>query len=315
MLNTAFLDLELLSEWRFRMGAASVSVQLLPVQLERMTVGQLKRRFWADVLERHDIPVPLDRVRLLQARRPVQERRKLAHLEQQEFVVAFGDQAGVSVADALETVRHRIRTRFRPDPRGRGRETPDFTSGRARAARAFGLPPPAASWPRAAAPWRHGRAGGRRGRWTRVRPDEDGAETLERGAPVLRLAAPLGGGDGYPGRRMDQTDRGGGLVPVLPARTSADEGRDLARAEQRLVVERQRRPCRLPALRLFRGLHPGRTSTRPAADPHGSPGTKGNRPERLSYLVADAARAPGGGVRSGPAARRARVPACSVAGR
>ncbi len=35
MLNTAFLDLELLTEWSFRMGAASVAVQLLPVQLER----------------------------------------------------------------------------------------------------------------------------------------------------------------------------------------------------------------------------------------------------------------------------------------
>ncbi len=59
VLNTAFLDLELLSEWRFRMGSASVAVQLLPVQLERMTVGQLRRRFWVDVLERHAIPVPL----------------------------------------------------------------------------------------------------------------------------------------------------------------------------------------------------------------------------------------------------------------
>lgn len=118
VLNTAFLDLELLSEWSFRMGAASVAVQLLPVQLERMTVGQLKRRFWADVLERHGVAVPLEAVRLLQARRPVQERRKLADLDRQEFVVAFGDRAGVSVADALETVRHRIRTRFRPDAAG-----------------------------------------------------------------------------------------------------------------------------------------------------------------------------------------------------
>jgi len=92
-----------------------VAVQLLPVQLERMTVGQLKRRFWADVLERHAVPVPLSAVRLLQSRRPVQERRKLADLDRQELVVAFGERAGVSVADALETIRHRIRTRFRPD--------------------------------------------------------------------------------------------------------------------------------------------------------------------------------------------------------
>ena len=115
VLNTAFLDLELLTEWSFRMGAASVSVQLLPVQLERMTVGQLKRRFWSDVLERHAVPVPLNTVRLLQARRAVPERRKLGDLDRQEFVVSFGEKARVSVADALETVKHRIRTRFRAD--------------------------------------------------------------------------------------------------------------------------------------------------------------------------------------------------------
>jgi len=115
VLNTAFLDLELLSEWSFRMGAATVSVQLLPVQLERMTVGQLKRRFWVDVLERHGVPVPLKAVRLLQSRRPVPERRKLTDLERQELVVAFSERAKVSVADALETIRHRIRTRFRPE--------------------------------------------------------------------------------------------------------------------------------------------------------------------------------------------------------
>lgn len=118
VLNTAFLDLELLSEWSFRMGSATVAVQLLPVQLERMTVGQLKRRFWTDVLERHGIQVRLEPVRLLQARRPVPDRRKLADLERQDFVVAFGPRAGVSVADALETVRHRVRTRFRPDAAG-----------------------------------------------------------------------------------------------------------------------------------------------------------------------------------------------------
>ena len=73
-----------------------------------------------DVLERHAIPVPLESVRLVQARRPVQERRKLAHLETQEFVVTFGARAGVSVTDALETVRHRIRTRFRPDTAAAG---------------------------------------------------------------------------------------------------------------------------------------------------------------------------------------------------
>ena len=121
MLNTAFLDLELLSEWSFRMGSSSVSVQLLPVQVERTTVAQLKRRFWSDVLERHGVPVPLRSVRLLQSRRAVAERRKLGELDRQEFVVAFSEKAKVSVTDALETVRHRIRTRFRPEATAAGR--------------------------------------------------------------------------------------------------------------------------------------------------------------------------------------------------
>jgi hypothetical protein len=121
VLNTAFLDLELLSEWSFRMGSSSVSVQLLPVQVERTTVAQLKRRFWSDVLERHGVPVPLRSVRLLQSRRAVAERRKLGELDRQEFVVAFSEKAKVSVTDALETVRHRIRTRFRPEATAAGR--------------------------------------------------------------------------------------------------------------------------------------------------------------------------------------------------
>jgi len=120
VLNTAFLDLELLTELSFRMGPASVSMQLLPVQLERMSVGQLKRRFWSDVLERHGVPVPLQVVRLLQARRAVPDRRKLADLDRQEFVVSFGEKARVSVTDALETVKHRIRNRFRPDAAAAG---------------------------------------------------------------------------------------------------------------------------------------------------------------------------------------------------
>ncbi len=114
VLNTAFLDLELLTEWTFRMGTASVSMQLLPAQLEGMTVGQLKRRFCADVLERHEVPISPQSVRLLQGKRVVNERRKLDGLDGREFRIAFSAAAEVSVPEALEMVRHRIRTRFRP---------------------------------------------------------------------------------------------------------------------------------------------------------------------------------------------------------
>lgn len=121
VLNTAFLDLELLSEWTFRMGTASIAVQLLPVQVEKMTVAALKRRFWADVLARHGVAVPLSAVRLVQGKRPVLERRRLRDVDRQDFRVAFSEKTRVSVPEALETVRHRIRTRFLPAPQAKTR--------------------------------------------------------------------------------------------------------------------------------------------------------------------------------------------------
>jgi hypothetical protein len=122
VLNDAFLDLELLTEWTFRLGRASVSTQLLPVQLEVLHVGQLKRRFVDDVLVRHAVDVAERQVRLLQGRRPVPERRLLADCPIRTFSVAFAAGTKVSLADALEQVRYRVRTRFRP-------ETPPPTSG------------------------------------------------------------------------------------------------------------------------------------------------------------------------------------------
>jgi hypothetical protein len=115
VLNEAFLDLELLTEWTFRLGRAAVSTQLLPAQLERLTVGQLKRRFVEDVLARHGVDVAERQVRLLQGQKPVPERRLLVDCPTRSFSVAFASGTKLSVADALETVRFRIRTRFRPE--------------------------------------------------------------------------------------------------------------------------------------------------------------------------------------------------------
>ncbi len=120
VLNDAFLDLELLVEWTFRLSRATVSTQLLPVQLETTTVLELKRRFVADVLVRHGVDVREKQVRLLQARKPIPERRLLADCPSRTFAVAFAPGTKVSLADALEQVRYRIRTRFRPDGLGPG---------------------------------------------------------------------------------------------------------------------------------------------------------------------------------------------------
>ncbi len=123
VLNDAFLDLELVTEWTFRLGRASVSTQLLPLQLESLSVGHLKRRFVEDVLVRHGVDVPEKHVRLLQAQKPVLERRLLADCPTRTFSVAFAAGATVSVSDALERVRYRIRNRFRPQA-AEGEPTP-----------------------------------------------------------------------------------------------------------------------------------------------------------------------------------------------
>ena len=120
VLNDAFLDLELLTEWTFRLGRALVSTQLLPGQLETLSVGELKRRFVADVLARHGVDVREKQVRLLQAGQAVPERRLLADCPSRTFSVAFAKGTAVSLADALEQVRFRIRTRFRPDAESPG---------------------------------------------------------------------------------------------------------------------------------------------------------------------------------------------------
>ena len=118
VLNDAFLDLELLTEWTFRLGRASVSMQLVPVQQESLSVAQLRRRFVDDVLLRHGVEVPERDVQLLQKRAPVPGRRSLADCDSRTFSVAFARGAPMSVAEALERVRYRIRTRFRPETAG-----------------------------------------------------------------------------------------------------------------------------------------------------------------------------------------------------
>ncbi len=124
VLNDAFLDLELVTEWAFRLGRASVATQLLPVQLESLSVAHLKRRFVEDVLVRHGVDVPEKHVRLLQAQKPVPERRLLADCPTRSFSVSFAPGAKVSVADALERVRYRIRNRFRPEAAEEGLPRP-----------------------------------------------------------------------------------------------------------------------------------------------------------------------------------------------
>ena len=112
-LNDAFLDLELVSEFSFRIARESIAMQLLPRQTEEMTVGDLKRRFCAEVLDRHEIGVEAAKVSLTQRRKKVDEALILADLEETGFGVTFAKDAPLTTAEAMEIVRHRVRNRFK----------------------------------------------------------------------------------------------------------------------------------------------------------------------------------------------------------
>ncbi len=112
VLNQAFLDFELVSEWSFQLSGASVATQLVPYQVDTLDVGALKKRFVDDIFTRYDLGVSRGMVHLVQEGARVTERTPLAALETRTFRVRFGPDAEISEADALELVRHRIRTRF-----------------------------------------------------------------------------------------------------------------------------------------------------------------------------------------------------------
>lgn len=113
VLNSAFLDFELLTEWSLVLGRASVGIQLLPKQVESLRVGDLKERFVADVLTRYAIEIEAVHVALLQDGKRVNEKAKLADFQNHSFTVQFSDEAKMREADALELIRHRVRARFR----------------------------------------------------------------------------------------------------------------------------------------------------------------------------------------------------------
>ncbi len=115
VLNDAFVELEMVTEWSFRIARASIAIQLLPIQVEAMTVGDLKARFHKDVLEKNGVEVSLAQVSLVQGKTAVKEKTPLAELEEQAFSVKLQKGAKVTAAEALELVRYRIRNRFKPD--------------------------------------------------------------------------------------------------------------------------------------------------------------------------------------------------------
>ncbi len=112
ILNSAYVDLGLIGDWSFRLGRVSVATQLLPVEEETLTVGRLKQRLVQELFARYDLGISRGQVRLHQGRRRIRESTALLDLTDQRFTVRFADTAPLTVPDAVEVLRHRIRHKF-----------------------------------------------------------------------------------------------------------------------------------------------------------------------------------------------------------
>ncbi|MEO1333719.1 MAG: J domain-containing protein [Myxococcota bacterium] len=117
VLNPSYLDLGLVSEWSFRIAHQSIATQLLPVEVDRLRVGDLKQRVVADVLKRHGIDIAANQIELHQDEARVLERTPVADLSGTSFTLRFSSEAEWSERDAVELIRHRVRNRFRDETR------------------------------------------------------------------------------------------------------------------------------------------------------------------------------------------------------
>lgn len=117
VLNPSYLDLGLVSEWSFQIAHQSIATQLLPVEVDRLRVGDLKQRVVADVLERHGIDIAAGHIELHQNGARVLERTPVADLSDASFTLRFSSEAEWSERDAVELIRHRVRNRFRNETR------------------------------------------------------------------------------------------------------------------------------------------------------------------------------------------------------
>lgn len=112
VLNPSYLDLELVVELSLRLARVSVGMQLLPLELDSLTVGALKQRLFADLLGRYQLGLKRQQIRLLEARVPISDRTPLADLASHSLTIRFTDDSSLGELEALELLRHRIRNQF-----------------------------------------------------------------------------------------------------------------------------------------------------------------------------------------------------------
>ena len=106
-------DFELVTEWSFRLGRGSFGVQLLPLQVDELDAGRLRRRVFDDVFQRHQLELKFEELELHQDGVAVADDVPLGRLASKTFVVRFVNGATLGEEESLDILLHRVRNRFR----------------------------------------------------------------------------------------------------------------------------------------------------------------------------------------------------------
>ena len=116
VLNTAYLELDLVHEFTCTLARTCIGLQLLPVEEANMTVGTLRGRLHQEVFARHGLPVLSRQLRLSQDGQLLRDGLALTELVGRRLAVTLAPGTPLGEAAAVETLRFRIRSRFRQSP-------------------------------------------------------------------------------------------------------------------------------------------------------------------------------------------------------
>ncbi len=112
VLNTAFLDFEIVVEANVHIGRGAVAMQFLSEEIDTLSIGDLKQRIHSDIFVRNAFEIERDQITLCHLEQPQSDQRPLAELPSLDVRVRFSEGAPHSEADTLELLKHRIRTRW-----------------------------------------------------------------------------------------------------------------------------------------------------------------------------------------------------------
>ncbi len=113
VLNTAFLDFGLVTEWSFQLGRGSFGTQLLPMQAESMRVFELRDRIHHDLFARYELDLKAEELILTRDGTPLNEQALLAELDDQTIVLRLEEDSALRENEAFELLCHRVKNRFR----------------------------------------------------------------------------------------------------------------------------------------------------------------------------------------------------------